>query len=57
MLEVEPSDARHMFWEKMKRLFYAMKGIEPEDLDEKIMNDFSGGHGWSLKRPRRQERH
>lgn len=40
MLEVDPSDARHMFWEEMKRLFYAMKGIEPEDLDEEIMNDF-----------------
>lgn len=42
MLEVAPSDARHMFWEEMKRLFYAMKEIEPEDLDEEIMNDFLG---------------
>lgn len=42
MLEVDPSDARHMFWEEMKRLFYAMKEIEPEDLDEEIMNDFLG---------------
>lgn len=32
MLEVDPSDARHMFWEELKRLFYAMKGIEPEGL-------------------------
>lgn len=40
MLEVDPSDARHMFWEEMKRLFYAMKGIEPEDLDEQTMDDF-----------------
>ena len=31
-----------MFWEKMKRLFYAMKEIEPQDLDEEIMNDFLG---------------
>jgi hypothetical protein len=42
MLEVDPSDARHMFWEEMKRLFYAMKEIEPEDLDEETMDDFLG---------------
>jgi hypothetical protein len=40
MLEVDPSDARHMFWEEMKRLFYAMREIEPEDLDEETMDDF-----------------
>jgi hypothetical protein len=31
-----------MFWEEMKRLFYAMKEIEPEDLDEETMDDFLG---------------
>jgi hypothetical protein len=40
LLEVDPNDTRHMFWEEMKRLFYAMKEIEPEDLDEETMNDF-----------------
>lgn len=40
MLEVDPGDARHMFWEEMKRLFYAMREIEPEDLDEETMNEF-----------------
>ncbi|MDQ3803069.1 MAG: hypothetical protein M3416_04350 [Acidobacteriota bacterium] len=25
LLEVDPTDARHMFWEEMKRLFFAMK--------------------------------
>jgi len=40
MLEVDPSDARHLFWEEMKRLFYAMREIEPEDLDEETMDDF-----------------
>ena len=40
LLEVDPSDARHMFWEEMKRLFYAMREVEPEDLDEETMNDF-----------------
>ena len=40
LLEVDPCDARHMFWEEMRRLFFAMKEIEPEDLDEETMGDF-----------------
>jgi hypothetical protein len=40
LLEVDPADTRHMFWEEMKRLFFAMREIEPEDLDEELMNDF-----------------
>jgi len=40
LLEIDPSDARHMFWEEMKRLFYAMKENNPEDLDEETMDDF-----------------
>jgi hypothetical protein len=40
LLEVDPTDARHLFWEEMKRLFYAMKKVEPEDLDEETMDDF-----------------
>jgi hypothetical protein len=40
LLEIDPSDARHMFWEEMKRLFFAMREIQPEDLDEKILGDF-----------------
>ena len=40
LLEVDPSDTRHMFWEEMKRLFFAMREIEPEDLDDETMEDF-----------------
>jgi hypothetical protein len=40
LLEVDSSDARHMFWEEMKRLFFAMREIEPENLDEETMNSF-----------------
>jgi hypothetical protein len=62
MLEVDPSDARHMFWEEMKRLFYAMREIELEDLDEETMGDFlkaMDGVSNVLFRVerRRQERH
>jgi hypothetical protein len=62
LLEVDPSDARHMFWEEMKRLFYAMREIELEDLDEETMDDFLAamdGVSNVLFRVgrRRQERH
>lgn len=62
MLEVNPSDARHMFWEEMKRLFYAMREIELEDLDEETMDDFLAAMDgvsnvlFRVER-RRQERH
>jgi len=40
LLDVDPSDSRHMFWEEMKRLFFAMREVEPEDLDDETMDDF-----------------
>lgn len=40
MLEVDPSDTRHLFWEEMKRLFFAMRDCEAEDLDDEMMSDF-----------------
>jgi hypothetical protein len=40
MLEINPSDTRHMFWEEMKRIFFAMREIEPDDLDEETMEAF-----------------
>jgi hypothetical protein len=40
LLEVDSSDTRHMFWEEMKRLFFAMREIEPKDLDDETMEDF-----------------
>jgi hypothetical protein len=62
MLEVDPSDTRHLFWEEMKRLFFAMREVEPEDLDDEILEQFlSAADGLSnvlhrLER-RRAERH
>lgn len=41
LLEVDPEDKRHLFYEEMKNLFYAMREIEPEDVDEKAMEAFS----------------
>ncbi|MBA3765774.1 MAG: hypothetical protein H0W99_02065 [Acidobacteria bacterium] len=40
LLEIDPQDARHLFWEEMKRIFYAMREVQLEDLDEEMMNEF-----------------
>jgi len=40
LLDVDPFDSHHMFWEEMKRLFFTMWGIEPEDLDDEATEDF-----------------
>ncbi len=40
MLESDPQDTRHLFWVEMKRVFFAMRDTEPEDLDDELMGDF-----------------
>lgn len=40
LLEIDPSDKRHMFYEEMKRLFYAMRDIKPEDIDDESLDQF-----------------
>lgn len=40
LLEIDPQDARHLFWEEMKRIFYAMREVRLEDLDEETMEEF-----------------
>jgi hypothetical protein len=40
LLEVDPSDKRHLFYEEMKRFFYAMREIEPEDVDDESLDEF-----------------
>ncbi len=40
LLEIDPSDKRHIFYEEMKRLFYAMREIQPEDIDDESLDQF-----------------
>jgi hypothetical protein len=40
LLEVDPADARHLFWEEMRRIFFAMRDVQPEDLDDDILQEF-----------------
>jgi hypothetical protein len=41
LLRVDPQDKRHLFYEQIKNLFYAMKEIKPEDVDEQALSEFS----------------
>jgi hypothetical protein len=34
LLEVDPRDKRHLFYEALKVIFYAFREIEPEDIDD-----------------------
>ena len=40
LLEIDPADSRHLFWEEMKRIFFAMRNVQPEDLDDDILGEF-----------------
>lgn len=40
LLEIDPSDKRHFLYEEMKRLFFAMKEIRPEDVDDQSLDEF-----------------
>jgi len=40
LLEVNPGDTKHLFFEEMKRIFFVMREIDSADLDEEIMEDF-----------------
>jgi hypothetical protein len=41
LLEVDPADSRHLFWEQMKEIFFAIRDIEIEDLDNEILEEFT----------------
>jgi hypothetical protein len=41
LLEIDAQDTRHMFWEEMKRIFFAMREVKPEDLDDETMDEFA----------------
>ena len=41
LLEVDPDDLRHLFFEEIRNLFYALKEIEPEEVTEANLERFS----------------
>jgi hypothetical protein len=40
LLTVDPEDIRHLFFETMKDLFYALRSFNPDDLDEADIDEF-----------------
>ncbi len=63
LLEIDPADKRHFFYEEMKRLFFAMRQIEPEDVDDAGLEAFMRAsdelsnvlYGFELKRRQREK--
>ena len=41
LLEIDPQDSRHLFWEEIKRIYFAMNEIRPNDLDAETMDEFA----------------
>lgn len=64
LLEIDASDKRHFFYEEMKRLFYAMREIRPEDIDDESLDQFMAAadqlsnaiHVIELRRRRQQQK-
>jgi hypothetical protein len=40
LLVIDPHDTHQLFWEEMKRIFYAMREIELDDFKGATMNEF-----------------
>jgi hypothetical protein len=41
MLELDPTDKRHLFYEQIKNLVFAIRQIQPEDIDDELLADFN----------------
>jgi hypothetical protein len=38
LLQVNPSDRRHLFYEQMKDFFFALRDIQPEEIDDAMLD-------------------
>jgi hypothetical protein len=62
LLEIDPADKRHFFYEEMKRLFYAMREIQPEDIDDESLDQFMSAADqlsnaiYTIERKRRKQK-
>lgn len=41
MLELDPNDKRHLFYEQIKNLVFAIRQIQPEDVDDELLAEFN----------------
>jgi ribosomal protein L17 len=40
LIELDPYDTRHLFWEELRRIALALRQVTPEDIDDHILEDF-----------------
>ncbi|MCA1567589.1 MAG: hypothetical protein LC803_18460 [Acidobacteria bacterium] len=40
LIEIDPYDTRHLFWEELRRISFALRYVTPEDVDDKILDEF-----------------
>ncbi len=40
LLELDPYDTRHLFWEELRRIAFALREITPEDVDDSTLDEF-----------------
>lgn len=40
LVEIDPYDTRHLFWEELRRIALALRTVTPDDVDDKILDDF-----------------
>jgi hypothetical protein len=40
LIELDPFDTRHLFWEELRRIGLALRRVTSEDLDDKILDEF-----------------
>jgi hypothetical protein len=40
LVELNPYDTRHLFWEELRRIAFALRHVTPEDINDKILDDF-----------------
>jgi hypothetical protein len=45
LLRIDESDSRHLFYEQMKELFFALRDIQPEELDDKTLEEVLNASG------------
>jgi hypothetical protein len=40
LLELDPYDTRHLFWEELRRIAFVLREISPDDIDRKTLDEF-----------------
>jgi hypothetical protein len=39
LIEIDPYDSRHLFWEELRRISAGLRNVKVEDVDERILKE------------------